>query len=252
MSVELRLPNINGTTMQQQMAQTKSYLYQLTQQLNWALSTIEAGASSESITVQGSGGSTHKLSTAEEAEASFSELKSLIIKSADIVNAYYETFQQRMEGLYVASSDFGTYKQETALTIEENAEAIRQNYENNQQISLNLTTGLAELREDVTALQEAQTNAWIKTGLLAEAEDGTPIYGVEVGQKNTVDGVEVFNRFARFAADKLSFYNANGDEVAYISYYQMVITSLKVTGEVVLKEFILDQTDGLALKHIGG
>lgn len=41
MSIDIRLPNITGGSATEQLAQMKSYLQQLTQQLNWALNTID-------------------------------------------------------------------------------------------------------------------------------------------------------------------------------------------------------------------
>ena len=43
MSVEIRLPNITAPTADGQMQQMKSYMYQLVQQLNWALHTVDSG-----------------------------------------------------------------------------------------------------------------------------------------------------------------------------------------------------------------
>ena len=40
MNGNIRLPSINGATEAEQIAQIKSYLYQLAQQLNWLFSTI--------------------------------------------------------------------------------------------------------------------------------------------------------------------------------------------------------------------
>lgn len=37
----LRLPNITASSQTEQLQQIKSYLYQLVQELNWALSTLE-------------------------------------------------------------------------------------------------------------------------------------------------------------------------------------------------------------------
>lgn len=39
--ISLKTPNINGATAEEQLAQIKSYLRNLTQELNWALQTLE-------------------------------------------------------------------------------------------------------------------------------------------------------------------------------------------------------------------
>lgn len=40
--INLRFPNINGATEAEQLKQIKSYLHQLVQELNWALSVLES------------------------------------------------------------------------------------------------------------------------------------------------------------------------------------------------------------------
>lgn len=39
--MNIRFPNITGKTEAEQLAQVKSYLHQLVEQLNWAFNTIE-------------------------------------------------------------------------------------------------------------------------------------------------------------------------------------------------------------------
>lgn len=134
MGVEIRLPNITGTTEREQLLQLKSYLYQLSEQLQWAFDTIDtsgkSGAAyvvSEAPRVLASSGP-----SSSDAQATFASIKSLIIKSADIVDAYYEEINKRLESVYVAQSDFGAYAEQTALEIEATSKSITQNYENVQ------------------------------------------------------------------------------------------------------------------------
>jgi hypothetical protein len=53
---------------------------------------------------------------------------------------------------------------------------------------------------------------------------------MEIGQRTEVDGVEVFNKYARFTSDRLSFFDQNGNEVAYISDKKLYISHIEVTG----------------------
>ena len=73
---------------------------------------------------------------------------------------------------------------------------------------------------------------YIESGLLGYDEKGYPIYGLEIGQRNNKDGVEVFNKFARFTANMLAFYDANNEDtpVAYISNSKLYITQVEITG----------------------
>ena len=82
-------------------------------------------------------------------------------------------------------------------------------------------------------------------------ENEIPVYGIEVGQRNTVNGVEVFNKFARFTADRLSFYDQSGEEVAYISDFKLYITNAEVTGTLKLGGFLIDTSKGFTLKWAG-
>ena len=107
MSMNIRFPNITGVTAQEQLVQIKSYLYQLVEQLNWMLPAIEAGAGQE-------GTSSAAPSFGDISAETFYELKSLLIKSSDTLNAYYEKINAKLEGQYVNQTDFNGYKQEIA------------------------------------------------------------------------------------------------------------------------------------------
>lgn len=241
MSIQIQTPNITATGDAQRLRQIQSYLYRMAQQLQWAFDSLETGG----IAPGTAGSSPARTGTASVDPASnFSALKSLIIKSADIVNAYYETISKRLEGVYVAQSDFGTYAQETALEIQATAQGLQQLYTNVQEIS-----------DTVDSLYDStiSTNAYLKSGLLDEKPDGTPIYGLEIGQSNTVNGVAVFDKFARFSSDRLSFYDSSDVEVAYISDYKLHITNAEITGSLWLSgRFKIYYKGGLAFQWIGG
>ena len=232
-SYDIRYPNITGENQTVQLKQMQSYLHQLVEQLNWALNAIDKQTSPDSSasvnSVKGGASKTDK-----SPEATFSEIKSLIIKSADIVNAYSEEISKRLEGSYVAVSDFGTYMQETSLDIEGNPTSITA-------IFNNLQTLQSEMEKVI------DTQAYIKTGLLEETESGETIYGVEVGQ--TTNG---FTKFARFTSGRLSFYDNNGTEVAYISNYRLYITDATVLGNLELGGYRIETTNGLAFRWVGG
>lgn len=255
MSVEIRLPNITGDSAPAQLAQIKNYLYQLVGQLNYALSTMESGTG-----MLDASGNAVSVSTEQKEDpvSTFNSIKALIIKSADIVTAYYEEISKRLEGVYVAEATFpdgiATFIEKTSNDVIANSTYIKQMYENVQKIS-----------SSVTGIEDALTkvNALIKTGLLyyvgedgkeydSELENGTPVYGVEVGQTVTdEDGNELFNKFARFVANRLSFYDQNNDEVAYISDYKLYITNAEVTGTIKLGAFEIPTERGFTLRWVG-
>lgn len=218
MKVDIRLPNITATTDSGKLQQVQSYIYQLVEQLNWALENVEGEIQRTAVYVKKNGSGS---SEEADAQVTFNSLKGLIIKSADIVNAYYEKINARLEGVYVAQSEFGTFEENTSQDIEANSTAIEQLFSNIQQI----TTDIENLDHSLI-----EVNAHIKSGLLYYDDDGAPVYGLEIGQKNEIDGVEVFNKYARFTSEKLSFYDANDNEVAYISDKKLYITHVHVVG----------------------
>lgn len=230
MNIDIRLPNITGTSEAEQLLQVKSYLYQLVEQLNWALKTIEGDASGQQVMVKTTGSTAQ--SSEKEAQTTFNSIKSLIIKSADIVNAYYEKINTRLTGEYVAISDFGTFKQNTSNSITANSEAIKQFYENVQEIIADIDTLETKLID---------VSAYINSGLLyyndsadednyiEEIADGAPIYGLEIGEKVSNGETETFNQFARFVANRLTFYDSNGNAVSWISDKRLHIKNAEIT-----------------------
>lgn len=241
MSIDIRLPNINGKTDSEQLAQIRSYLYQFAGQLQWALSTMESGGGTNVVLQKGSSSTAAQ---EESAISNFNQIKNLIIKSADIINAYYEKIDNmlKLNGEFVAQSDFGVYSEQTSQVINANSTNITQ-----------LFTNLQEISDTVDALYDSTiaAEAYLKTGLLEYDENGVPIYGIEIGQTNTVDSVTIFDKFARFTADRLSFYDSNDVEVAYISDYKLVITNAEIKGTLKLGGFELDSSNGIALKWVG-
>ena len=241
MSVDIRLPNITGRTESEQLIQIKSYLYQFAGQLQWALKTVEAGGGSNVVLPSSSSGSVAK----DDPVSNFNQLKGLIIKSADIVTAYYEKIDAllKLSGDYTATSDFGTFKEET----------LNQISATNAQIQQNITSMQSIFDENGNIRAELLVNGHIYSGIIEYAKDGEAIVGIEIGQTTTENGVQTFNKFARFTAEKLSFYDAMVQDtpVAYISNYKLHITNAEVTGNLKLGGFVLDTSNGLALRWEG-
>lgn len=248
MGVNIRLPQITDPTEKGQLAQIRSYLFQLAEQLQWALKNVDTSSNTvvvtptpKSLSAASPKGVSTLSSGTESAEAKFASIKALIIKSADIVDAYYEEINKRLVGEYVAVSDFGTFREQTIQDIEESSTGIDQFYTNIQEIIGDIENINFKLLE---------VNAHIRAGLLF-VEDGMPVYGLEIGQKNIVDGEEVFNKYARFTADRLSFYDQNDVEVAYISDYKIHITHAEVSGTLKVGGYLIETNNGLAFKWVG-
>ena len=374
---DIRQPNITAATEREQILQMRSYLYQLAQQLQFALGTVEKQIITVNDTAANAEREVRSVSESQTPKAQFSGLKALIIKSADIVEAYYEEINRRLTGQYLAISDFGTYRQETEQVITENSQGITRVFSDVQTISTSLgqtqadlgdlrqetqqglqsnadaislvntnvqtfenslgqaqsdirsigtsvsqaqseiqtintsvskaqsdiqtidasvsqaqsdiqnmdasliraqddistigvsviqaqtdiqgiNTSLGQAQSDIHGISDSlgqaqsdiqamdasleqaqdliaevreaviQVNAWIKTGKLAEDENSVPIYGVEIGQQTEADGLVVFQKFARLMADRLSFFDQNGNEVSFIGDETMHITKAEI------------------------
>ena len=435
MTFDFRYPQLNGTE-KEQLQQLKTYMHQLVDELKWALNSINSSQGNVVVVQQNKGNANGGIGTIgmdelneDSVQAHFNEIKPLIIKSADILDAYYEEINRRLDSLYVAQSDFGTFVQQATQEIEATSQDVTQVFSNVQIIARDvgtvatevqtidskvntidtsvqtidskvqnidtsvktldtsvktidssvqqidtyvatidtkvatIDTGLKTVEGSVGTLdtelqgvktgvqaveQKAQTiegnvqtiganvqavetnlqdtkvgigsnletlseevgqldsdlrgvkegvetnlqglsnevgaidskledtknainsdleilknelaeivysiievNAHIKSGLLYYDENEIPIYGLEIGQINTIDGVEVFNKYARFTAGRLSFYDKNDIEVAYISDYKLYITNAEITGTLKLGAFLIDTSKGFRLKYVG-
>ena len=233
MSFDIKFPNITAGTEAGKIEQIRGYLYQLVEQLKWALNSIDN--SGANVLQQGNQSATKEV-TEKDTMATFNSVKALIIKSADIVEAYYEKFNEKFSGEYVAQSDFGTYRESTSQEINKSSTKIEQ-----------LFTNIQKITTDIEYLIEV--NARIKSGILYY-DDKVPVYGLEIGQTNDINGVEVFNKYARFTSDKLSFYDKNDIEIAYISDYKLYITNAHITGTLTLGRFEFDTSDGLVCRWV--
>lgn len=320
--IDIRLPNITGSTEREQLVQMKSYLHQLAEQLQWALQNVDTSNNAPVVmpTARSLAPSSGNVSGEINAQATFASIKSLIIKSAEIVDAYYDEINEKLIGEYEALSDFGAFREYTEAEFKKTSTSFEQTYTNVQtlqstvgdidttlydakaglQENLNALSGAVSAQE--TALQDVKDGAeksiadvqnsvdglsgdiddvkddvdkktkaldeaikatnvvvatvtgTIKTGELYKDEMGLPVFGLEIGQRNTIDDVETFNKYARFVSNRLSFYDSGGYEVAYISDSKLYITHAEITSSFKLGGFVdTVMADGrVVTKWVGG
>lgn len=239
MSFDIRLPNITASTEAGKLQQIQSYMYQLVGQLNWALNNIGGGG-----TPTATPGTEASTASKDDPISNFNSIKGLIIKSADIVKAYYEEIDNllKLRGEYAAQSDFGSFAEQTTAQVNANSQHIEQVFTDIQKIN----SAMEEMNIDVAA--------HINSGLLYYDGAGVPVFGLEIGQRTEVDGVETFNKYAQFTADRLSFFDKNGYEVAYISDRKLYITEVEITGAQIMGGFkkMVVPGVGVVTKWIGG
>lgn len=238
--MNIRYPNITGKSPAEQITQLRAYLYQLVEQLNMQSDSGAGVVIQKTGTAAAQGGAADGAAGQQSPtpQSSFNQIKSLIIKSADIVNAYYEEINKRLVGEYVAQSDFGTYQSQVSQDIKETADGIERAFSSIQKIEGELN-------------QRIETSANIRTGRLftvgeenLEPElgqnlpDGVEVYGVEVGQTNVVDGAEVFKKFARFTAYGMTLYDNNGTLSAYITDNRLNIPNAAIKNSMTRGGFV--------------
>jgi hypothetical protein len=208
-------------------------MHQLVQQLNWALNSLDQAVAGNTSSVVMSKQSENM--TPEEAVDTFNSIKSLIIKSADIVQAYEETIRKDFSGEYVAVSEFGEYTKKTDATILENSTSLTAVYESVETIG-------DEVKD---------TKAYIKRGELGTYKngdlEGKTAYGIAVGE--TTNGE--YKGYAWFTASRLSFFDGEY-EVAYISSNKLYIRNAVFLESIQLGQYKIDTSDGLAFLWIGG
>ena len=232
--MNFQYPNITEGTPAEQIAQMKRYLFSLVEKLN--LGEVRTTIVQTGNAVSGASGSSNSGVAQPTPVGSFNQIKSLIIKSADIVEAFEDVMVKNFNGRYFADSDFGTYLRETSTQISANSERVEETY-----------TMVEGVKNEVQT-----TNGYIRRGLLSNGE-----IGLEIGETSE-DGA--FRQYARFTAEKLSFYDKIGNEVAHIgsgTADEEDTNCLYITGKAVFKNdvkiggYMIDRTDGLAFVWVG-
>ncbi len=227
--IELRLPNVTGTTPEEQIAELKRYLYSTVNQLNWALQTLEEGTDSNTkITKQ----IVEKQKSPDKAQDNFNEIKGLIIKSAEIVEAFSEEASKRFSSEYVAKSEIGTYVANETADIRANAEGLR--------VDIDKTEAIAAEIQNI----QKEMKGYVKIGDIGNGEIGVEIMnGEEEGEKRRV--------FARYTAKGTVLTNESGQDAVVIA-----ASKTKLTGGVTIEgnnsfltigKYSLDPKNGLGL-----
>jgi hypothetical protein len=249
MGFDLRMPNITGATEREMLSQIRSYLYQFIPQLQWALNNLEVSTKTSQATPQIITGKATS-NAPVDAETSFNAIKALIIKSADIVEAYYEEINYKLVSEYKALSDFGTYAEQTEKLVRDTAAFTETTY-----------SRFATIEDSLGVIQEIDNRAYIKTGILVESmlkeeaekygkKEGDALIGIEVGDSDS----GTFRKYARFTSNRLSFYDQNDNEVAYISNFKLFIKTAEILIEFKRGGYVdtISPDGGIVTKWVGG
>ena len=258
MSGQIRLPNINAQGDRAQITQIRSYLYQLSADLQHILTNLDAGNFRTGSTAQQvlSGGMSGEQK--KTLESGLGNLKSLIIKTADAVQAEMQVLETSLESKYVAVSDFGTYQENIEKQLKDTAASIDQ--------AISYYAALSDALGGVSDEFDAYTvevQGYIRQGIIGY-EDAVPVIGIAIGRdlsvtgsKETVNGktydvIDTSSNMSIWTPDKLAFY-INGAEAAYFSNGALYVGTVIVEDKLVLgqKKWQIDHGNGLSIKWIG-
>lgn len=237
-----------------QLGQMHTWLYQMVEQLNVAMSVVQAQENAAAQLEQGGGGEDSNVLTTEDLNNQRDQLKSLIIKTASVVRVEMQREIKRLESSYLALSDFGEYREEISREIEETASGTVESYA--------ASIGLESYIKDSADLKEwqAETNGYIRKGFIYRNEADVPVLGIAIGQNITTKAVtedgmeqlEVSNQnMGFFTSEGLEFY-VNGERVAFFRNDGLEINNATITGRLRIGNWEISHTNGLEIKWIGG
>ena len=116
MSVNIRYPNITGFSEKEQIAQIKSYLHQLVEQLNYVFPNLASGAaatSTDTYEVQG-------------VEVSYYDLKSLVMLELQKVEDLFDSLSKEIENKYISIDELDNIADQVmgrvSFSIDENGD----------------------------------------------------------------------------------------------------------------------------------
>lgn len=176
------------------------------------------------VTISCTGDKTYDSSAAVASER-FTNLTGKVLEMSKTVDGLVirnEDLTGKVSGLELTTDEIKTYVEEKLVT----SESFEQYRSESVQTAKDFTQKFESLDQ-----YRNETSANIKTGLLGHTEDNIPIYGMEIGQQTeNADGENIFDKYARFTSEKLSFYDQNDNEVTQIGDKKMAVTNVEITG----------------------
>lgn len=251
----LQPPILQGSTTDQ-LRQLRQWLYRLSTDLNVALTSLSAENFSGGTLPAGQSNGAQKGGTTVETQG-VSELKSLIIKTANTVRREVDVLETELRSSLVAQSDFGTFAENINTTVRDSAESI----ERLTQYQAALTDSLNGLGDDFEQYV-IESSGYIKQGIIGY-DDAVPIIGIAIGQDirvsgtETVDGreyevIDTSSNVSTWTPRKLTFY-VNGLEAAYVSNGAFYAPTLHVLGRQYHGSgWEISHDNGFTIKWIGG
>ena len=256
-AVNFNTPPKPGTDADASLRQMYNWLFQMTEQLNVALSVVSSGEQTVITGGQSSGSSDESdaLDAArDEINKQRNELKALIIKTADTVRLEFDREIQQLSSDFVAESEFGRYQETVDRQIEETAQGTLETYVTE--------IGLDSYIEESAGLKawQSETSGFIRSGYITRNEEDVPILGVAVGQgiqtKYTdSEGREFIDtgstNMGFFTSTGLEFY-INGVKVASFANEGADMKNATISGKLQIGNWLITHNNGFDIQWIGG
>lgn len=265
----LSTPPVLAGSPTDQLKQIRSYLYQMTEQLNMASLSID-----NKTVVDVSKTSTSK---ASETENEYLDLKALIQKTADTVTKTIEytdgqiaivkeqtnensdniaDLTASISSEYVAKSEYGTFQENIINQISVASDSITNMYNYFAQLEANVNKAQSSFDNYVVA-----TEGSIKMGIV-EWDGAVPIFGIAIGQdikysEVSIDGetyaeIDKTNYVTTYTATGFKMWQDN-QVVAYISNNKLYITNAHIVENLTLGDFSIKSSaaEGFVIKYTG-
>ena len=247
-------PPVGQGTAEAQVGQIHRYLFRLSEQLNQALEQTDERIVNAETTATTAANSI-KTAESEDLPSQYNRLRSLIIKTADIVRHEMDVMIGSLSSKYIAISDWGQYEENIQNDIEATAKEIVESY--------SYDSRLTSLEEDAAEFEEYRitTTGFIKRGIIGYDEDNVPIFGIAIGQdlrstEVTIDGevydeIDMTRNLATYTADRVTFWQ-NGVQAGYFSNSELVVTRINVADRITLGgKWEISRTTGFTIRWIG-
>ena len=250
-------PSLKGDE-RAQLEQMYRYLYKMSEQLNTALAVTDR---EYQIVVQTKSGTApgSESPISPQLDAQYRELRSLIIKTADIVNQQMDKTIKQLNGKFEAiSSEWGTFEQNIERKIVETAEATIDSFDYSEKIH-----GIEKTVVDGVTSYAIESLGYIKRGIIGFDDENFPIYGIAVGTElkektvekdgKTYQQIDTTKRIATYTSDAITFWR-NDVAIARFSGDELYVTRAEITQQIRLGDwfFSVAESGGLNIsKRLG-
>ena len=221
-----------------QLQQLYSYLMAMSNSLNTALMDISIDQIAPETVTE------FRQAEAEERNKQYTGLKSIIIKTAEVVRTEMDEIRTTLEMRQSAMSEqFGNLETQLTNQISATAEGLNQ--------AFTYIEMLSDAAEESGVFQ-SKFSSYVNVGVI-RYDQGRPITGIAIGENITnPDGtINQNNRMATFTVDRLSFYQ-NGTEIAYFSNNVFHIANGEINNTLKIGNHIWKKLSDGAMALIAG